>query len=71
MSAAQYAHEKLTVEWRELQDSWRDARAAWKDGVAVRFERRFIEPLTSDIPPFLHALESLSVELRAARRELR
>jgi hypothetical protein len=71
MNVAQNAHEILTIEWNQFQKCWQDSRAAWKDEIASQFEKRFMVPMESGIPPFLRALESLKDELKAAQRELR
>lgn len=65
------AHERVDIEWTQLQSTLRDLRTVWSDSVADEFEKRFIAPLEADIPQFLRALESLRDELRAAERELR
>ena len=71
MSESGRIHEELAVEWNQLQATWLDSRTVWKDGVASLFDKRFMSPLTAEIPAFLSVLEALGEELQAARRELR
>lgn len=65
------ARECLAHEWGRFQASWHDSRAQWKDTVALDFERQFWMPIETEMPQFLAALEKLSDEISAAKRDLR
>jgi hypothetical protein len=71
MSRISEAHEELVFEWETLCSAWSDSKAAWQDSLSSQFEKRFVAPLESDFPQFLHALESLKDELKTAQRDLR
>jgi len=67
LSAAQ-SHAEATV--RAFRAHWQNVRQDWDDEVADRFEREYVEPLSSRVERFKQACAKFDEVLSQAERDL-
>ena len=54
---------------KELGDKWADTKADWDDVVSQNFEKKFLDPLESDLRNATGAMDHMALLLSQIRRD--
>jgi hypothetical protein len=53
---------------KDLQQKWSATKASWNDPMSEEFERRYLDPLESDVRSAVTAMEHMSAVLHQVHR---
>ena len=59
----------LSKSMKQLQSRWAEAQLNWNDAAAVHFEKKYLEPLTSDFKSAMSAMDHVASTLVQVRRD--
>ena len=62
--------EKISNEWRILENQWKSTCHLWNDSMSQRFEREFWQEFERLVPAYLKKLEETDYLVSKAYREL-
>lgn len=62
---------RLNDSWNRLRIRWEETKVDWDDSVRWDFEEQYWDPVESQVPATLRALEQLAQTISQARRSVR
>ncbi len=60
---------QLSKALNHLQLSWEEVKFGWNDAASARFEKKFLEPLATDLHAAANAMEHIAMVLTQVRRD--
>ncbi len=60
---------QLAKAFNHLQLQWDDVKIGWNDAAAMHFEKKFLEPLGTDLHSAASAMEHIAMVLNQVRRD--